>query len=92
MAVPVLQGCDNSTPRGVHWRPLGSHRNPAYYRDGGTGGDAHIMPDAEHQRRGEETAENKTDQLMVHMKLLKCCGGSSLSFTACFAQLTLPKA
>ena len=26
---------------------------------------AHIMPDAEHQRRGEETAEDKADQLMA---------------------------
>ena len=26
---------------------------------------AHIMPDAEHQRRGEETAEDKSDQLMA---------------------------
>ena len=27
---------------------------------------AHIMPDAEHQRRGEETAEDKADQLMAN--------------------------
>ena len=26
---------------------------------------AHIMPDAEHQRRGEETAEDKADLLMA---------------------------
>ena len=26
---------------------------------------AHIMPDGEHQRRGEETAEDKADQLMA---------------------------
>ena len=31
---------------------------------------AHIMPDAEHQHRGEETAEDKADQLMADSAVL----------------------